>query len=150
MASYIRSVADALANGLALAASTQGAVVSRTNWPDIDNMSLSQPSIYVMPGDLTVSKLSFNSSQLDISAAIFVGKKVSVDSQVDSVMDLADAVLLLIRAHDWPDGIGWPEGSSGPIEVSTQLNPDDGLNERNIWKAIITPTYRYFSLDAIE
>lgn len=147
MPAYIRTVADALSNSLSLASLLTGASVSRVNWLEIDADALANPSVFVMPGSVEVSKVSRTTSQIDVTAMIYVGQRAVTDSQVDSVMDLADNVLLLIRAHDWPENTGWPDGHSGPVEISTSLNPDDGLQERNVWRAIITPTYRFFSAD---
>jgi hypothetical protein len=149
MASYIREVADALATGLGLSALTTGATVQRVNWLEIDADALSSPAIFVLPGEVEISRVSRTVSQIDVTATIYVGQRVLLDSEVDSIMDLADTVLLLLRSHDWPEGIGWPESASSPMELSTQLNPDDGLTERNVWRAIITPTYRFFATDAL-
>lgn len=149
MSSYIRSVADALSTSLGLSSLTSGATVSRVNWLEIDAESLNSAAIFVMPGTVDITKVSRTTSQIDVTSMVYVGQRAVTDQQVDSVMDLADTVLLLIRSHDWPEGAGWPEGNSGPMEISTTLNPDDGLQERNIWRAIITPTYRFFTADEL-
>jgi hypothetical protein len=64
------------------------------------------------------------------------------------MIDLADDVLLYIRAHDWA-GITWPTGVTKPQSVSIELNPDDALNDRNVWRAVISVTYRVFEADAL-
>jgi len=68
---------------------------------------------------------------------------------VDGMIDLADEVLLHIRAHDWVNSESWPEGVTSPMEVEVELNPDDALNERNAWRAAVNVTYRVFLADAL-
>ena len=64
------------------------------------------------------------------------------------MIDLADEALLYIRAHDWL-GVNWPEGVGKPQTVSIELNPDDALNERNVWRAVIEVVYRVFEADEL-
>jgi hypothetical protein len=33
---------------------------------------------------------------------------------------------------------------SSPQTVGIDINPDDALTERNVWRAVITATYRVF------
>jgi hypothetical protein len=40
--------------------------------------------------------------------------------------------------------VTWPSGVTTPVEVAIEVNPDDALHDRNVWRAVITATYRTF------
>jgi hypothetical protein len=63
------------------------------------------------------------------------------------MIDLAGEVLLQIRAHDFTDVEEWPGGVTSPESSSIEINPDDALNDRNVWRAVITATYRVLESD---
>ncbi|NBW11324.1 MAG: hypothetical protein EBR82_25160 [Caulobacteraceae bacterium] len=89
---------------------------------------------------------------LEIGAAIegmFVGRHVTTDSDVDAMLDLADSVMLHVRAHDFGSTVIWPAGVTSPQTVGIDLNPDDALTERNVWRAVITATYRVFESNVL-
>lgn len=148
MAAYLRTIADALADGLSQSSELSGVTVNRENWVEVSPEDLASPLVVVVPGGVEVTKISRQNSQLDITCNIFVGRRVSTDSQVESITDLADTVLALIRRHEWDNLLSWPEGSSSPSQISVDTNPDDGLNERNVWRAFIVATYRVFASDS--
>ena len=55
---------------------------------------------------------------------------------------LAEEMVDAIRQHTWDPGVTWPTGVTSPMEVEVNLNPDEGLQDRNVWRAVITATYR--------
>ena len=57
-----------------------------------------------------MTRVSRSSSQAEYSVAVFIGRHVQTDADVDGMIDLADEVLLHIRAHDWANAESWPEG----------------------------------------
>lgn len=146
MATYTRRIANNLAAGL-YADLTATATVERLNWVEIDADSLRTARVIVLPGGVEISKVDRNNSQVDASIMVYVGQRVATDQQVDAIADVADEVLQLMRQHDWSNLASWPEAASSPSELSVQFNPDDGLNDRNIWRAIINATYRLFVSD---
>lgn len=148
--STIREIADSLADGLAAVTwSIAGTAVERKNWVSVDIEQMAQPVVYVVPGNASVARVSRNVSQTDYTVTVFIGRHVQTDAEVDEMIDLADDIVLHIRAHDWFNAESWPDGVSSPVEIEIELNPDDGLNERNAWRAVVTATYRTFSADEL-
>lgn len=148
--SNLREIADSLADGLdAVTWSIAGTTVERKNWVSIDIEAMASPVIYVVPGNATVTRVSREVSQTDYNVTVFVGRHVQTDAEVDGMIDLADDVILQLRAHDWDNAASWPEDITSPIEIEVELNPDDALNERNAWRAVINVVYRHFSVDAL-
>lgn len=148
--SNLREIADSLADGLdAVAWSIAGTTVERKNWVSIDIEAMALPVIYVVPGNATVTRVSREVSQTDYNVTVFVGRHVQTDAEVDAMIDLADEVILRLRAHDWDNAESWPEDITSPIEIEVELNPDDALNERNAWRAVVNVVYRAFSVDAL-
>jgi hypothetical protein len=146
---YLREIADALADSLDSVSWTPGTTaVYRRNWAAVDVDDMAEPVIFVTPGGAEVSRVGRTTTQTDYSADVFIGRHVQSDAEVDGMIDLADAVMLYIRAHDWT-GITWPTGVTKPQALSIELNPDDALNDRNVWRAVITVTYRVFEADAL-
>ena len=145
---YLREIADALADGLAAVSWTPSTTtVYRRNWATIDIDDMATPVIFVTPGGADVARVGRNTTQTDYGATVFVGRHVDTDAEVDEMIDLADSLLLQIRAHDWVNA--WPAGVSKPQTVSIELNPDDGLNDRNVWRAVVEVTYRVFEADTL-
>lgn len=150
MSSYLRDIADALADGLGAESwSVAGTTVERRNWVSIDLDAMANPVIFVVPGNASVSRVSRTMSQIDYTVTVFLGRHVQSDADVDGMIDLADEALLYVRAHDWTNAEAWPEGVTSPMEIQIELNPDDALNERNAWRAVMTVTYRVFQADQL-
>ena len=146
--SYLREIADSLADGLAAVAwSIAGTTVERRNWAQVDVSDMDTPVIFVTPGSAEVQRISRTTSQTDYSATVFIGQHVQADAEVDAIIDLTDQAMLHIRAHAWQDQ--FPSNVTSPQTISIELNPDDALNERNVWRAVIEVTYRVFEADEL-
>jgi hypothetical protein len=148
MSNRLRTIADALAESLGDITWSPVATVQRKNWVTVDVEDMANPVIYVVPGNAEVTRVSRSVSQFDYLVNVFIGRHVQTDAEVDGMMDLADNVLLYIRAHDW-GGVTWPTGVTSPQNVSITLNPDDALNDRNVWRAVIEARYVVFEADAL-
>ena len=149
MASYLRGIADSLAIGLqSVTWGITSTVVERKNWANIDVDAMSSPRIFVVPGNADVTRLSRQIMQVDYTVTAFVGRHVTTDAQVDAMLDLADSVMLQVRAHTFT-GVTWPAGVTSPQTVGIDINPDDALTERNVWRAVITATYRVFESNVL-
>lgn len=144
MSSTLRQLADSLANGLdSVSWDITSTVVERKNWAHLDVDAMSVPRVFVVPGNADVTRISRLIMQVDYTVQVFVGRHVTSDQEVDAMLDLADEVMLRVRAHSF-QGVTWPAGVSSPQTVSIDINPDDALTERNVWRAVITATYRVF------
>lgn len=149
MASYLRGIADTLATGLdSVTWSITSTVVERKNWANLDVDAMNVPRVFVVPGNADVTRISRAMMQVDYTITIFVGRHVATDTEVDGMLDLADEVMLQVRAHNFT-GVTWPTGVSSPLSVGIDINPDDALTERNVWRAVITATYRVFESNTL-
>lgn len=150
MASYLRGIADSLAAGLDdITWSITSTTVERRNWASVDVEAMATPKIFVVPGNADVTRIGRLEMQTDYTVTVFVGRHVSTDAEVDGMLDLADEVMLQVRAHDFGSSVTWPAGVSSPQTVSIDINPDDALTERNVWRAVITATYRVFESNVL-
>ena len=150
MSSVLRSIADSLATGLqSVTWGITSTTVERKNWANIDVDAMSVPRVFVVPGNADVSRLSRQIMQVDYTVTIFVGRHVTTDAEVDGMLDLADSVMLQVRAHSFGQAVTWPAGVTSPQTVAIDLNPDDALTERNVWRAVITATYRVFETNVL-
>lgn len=148
--SNLRTIADALAAGLnAVTWDIAETSVERKNWVTVDVAEMDTPVVYVTPGGAEVTRVNRERSQIDYTVNIYIGRQAQTDADVDAMVDLASDVLLHIRAHDWTNANAWPAGVTSPMTVSIEINPDDALNERNVWRAVIVATYRVFESDAL-
>lgn len=145
-------IADALATSLGnVVWSGFGSIdVERSNWTTVDIEAMRLPQVYVTIGGLEVLRVSRGVSQLDYQMLVFVGRHVQSEDQGDQMLSLLDELVLYIRAHNWGESDGWPAGTNSPMAVSVEINPDDALNERNAWRAVVTVTYRVFEADSVE
>jgi len=150
MSSTLRTIADRLATGLnSVTWAIPSTVVQRRNWTDLDVESMTSPRVFVVPGNADVTRISRQMMQIDYTVTVFVGRHVQTDSDVDAMLDLADSVMLQVRAHSFGQAVVWPAGVTSPQTVSIDLNPDDALTERNVWRAVITATYRVFESNVL-
>lgn len=149
MASYLRGIADTLAAGLdTVTWSIPETTVERKNWANIDVDAMSSPRIFVVPGNADVTRISRLNMQVDYTVSVFIGRHVQTDSQVDAMLDLADEVMLQVRAHSFT-GVTWPAGVTSPQTVTIDINPDDALTERNVWRAVVSASYRTFEANTL-
>lgn len=150
MSSTLRQLADSLAAGLqSVSWDITSTVVERKNWANLDVDAMSVPRVFVVPGNADVTRISRQVMQVDYTVQVFVGRHVTSDSEVDGMLDLADSVMLQVRAHSFGSSVIWPAGVTSPQTVSIDLNPDDALTERNVWRAVITATYRVFESNVL-
>ena len=150
MSSTLRTIADRLATGLnSVTWAIPSTVVQRRNWTDLDVESMTSPRVFVVPGNADVTRISRQVMQIDYTVTVFVGRHVQTDSDVDAMLDLADSVMLQVRAHSFGQAVVWPAGVTSPQTVSIDLNPDDALTERNVWRAVITASYRVFETNTL-
>lgn len=145
--STLREIADALADGLdaeTFTAVTTQPAVERVNWPTYTIEDMTDPVIAVMPGTVTIERVDRTHHQYDYQATVFVGRHTPSDELADEMLDLAEEVADVIRAHTWDQAVTFPAGVTSPVEVAIEINPDDALSERNVWRAVVTATYRVF------
>jgi hypothetical protein len=102
---------------------------------------MQNPVVYVVPGGSEVTRIGRTNWQSDDSITIYVGRHVSSDAEIDDMHDLADELMVYIRSTDL-DTV-----STTPQTVEIEINPDDALTERNVWRAVIQATYRTLSTD---
>jgi len=149
MSSTLRGIADALAAGLqSVTWGISSTVVERKNWANLDVEAMSVPHVFVVPGNADVTRISRLMMQVDYAVTVFVGRHVQTDQDVDAMLDLADSAMLQVRAHSFQN-VSFPSGVTSPQSVSIDLNPDDALTERNVWRAVITATYRVFESNVL-
>ena len=150
MGSTLRQLADSLATGLqSVTWGITSTTVERKNWANIDVDAMGVPRVFVVPGNADVTRISRQVMQVDYTVTVFVGRHVTTDAEVDGMLDLADSVMLQVRAHSFGSGVTWPAGVTSPQTVGIDLNPDDALTERNVWRAVITATYRVFEANVL-
>jgi len=150
MSSTLRALADKLATGLqSVTWDISSTTVERRNWANIDVDAMSVPRVFVVPGNADVTRISRQMMQVDYTVTVFVGRHVTNDAEVDAMLDLADSVMLQVRAHSFGSSVVWPAGVTSPQTVGIDVNPDDALTERNVWRAVITATYRVFETNVL-
>jgi hypothetical protein len=150
--SYLREIAEALTDGLDAAEFVydETVTIDRKNWAAVSTEELSDAVIYVVPGNAEATRVGRKITQIDYVVNVFVGRYVENEQQADDMLDLASEVLLLVRAHDWSEAVDFPENVTSPQSVTIDINPDDALNERNVWRAVIQATYRVVEPDVLS
>lgn len=149
--SYLREIAEALTDGLDAAdfVYDETITIDRKNWAAVSTEELSDAVIYVVPGNAEATRVGRKITQIDYVVNVFIGRYVENEQQADDMLDLASEVLLLVRAHDWSESVEFPENVTSPQSVTIEINPDDALNERNVWRAVIQATYRVVEPDVL-
>jgi hypothetical protein len=144
----LRTIADALANGLSASASVaSSATVERKNWATIDAADMDRAVVLITPGGIDTQRIGRNAWQSDYTVYVFVGRQCNTDADVNGTIDLADEVMTLIKKHSWSEAVTWPENVFGANSVTIEVNPDDALNDRNVWRGVISAVYRVASVE---
>jgi len=146
MSAFLQSLADAVATGLAAKSwAIAGTTVERANWISKGPEQLVAPAIVVTVGNRETVRIARPSQrQNDYTVQVYVAQKVDTDAEVTAISNQAEAVLDALMDHSYP-GITFPAGTVSPLTVTIETNPDDALNERNVWRASIVATYRFFA-----
>lgn len=136
-------IADALAEGLeAYAFDTITPVVERKNWPSYDIEDMDDARVAVMPATIETSRADRTHWQYDYGIVVFVGRHSPTEALADETMELAEEMVDAIRQHNWDESVTFPSGVTSPMTVEFEVNPDEALQDRNVWRAVITATYR--------
>lgn len=147
MASTLREVADAIANALSSVSysttQVQPAVV-RLNWPEYDVEGLLNPVLVVSPGAMTVTRTDRLNHEYVLSILVWVARHTPTESAANDMYDLAEEVIDVLRAHTWGEEVTFPGNVTSPTSIEIDVNPDDALQERNVWRAVITAQYTLF------
>lgn len=144
MSSNLRDIADALA--AALAGETFSAVadqptVERKNWPSYEVEDLINPVIAITPSTMTVVRTDRVNHEYDYAVNVFLGRHAPTESVADAMLDMAEELVDKIRSHNYASA-SFPAGVTSPFEIEVDMNPDEALQERNVWRAVVTVTYR--------
>lgn len=143
--SLLKDIADALAASLAAEDFTgldTQPTVERLNWPTYDAENLKSPVLAVTPVGVELTRASRTAHQYDYQVAVFIGRHTPTEAKADAMVEFAEDVIDLIREHQWDESVEWPAGITSPVEIGVEINPDEGLTERNSWRAVVTVTYR--------
>jgi hypothetical protein len=143
--SQLVDIADALAASLADYAFTAGPQpeVSRVNWPTFDVEDLKDPVIAVTAAGALIERVDRIRHQYDYQVNVFIGRHTPTEAMANEMFALAEEMVDAIREHTW-NLDGWPAGVTSPYTVELLLNPDEALQERNVWRAVVTVAYRVF------
>jgi len=148
MPSKLLDLCDALADSLRevdWVSTTDPVYVERRNWPRVDVEDLQTPHVAVVAGGIEVTRLARSAHQHDHQLYVYLGRYVPQDADADMMLDLAEELVEVIEEHGWSTiapAVTWPSGVTSPQAVLYELNPGEALQERNVWRAVLTVTYR--------
>jgi hypothetical protein len=142
----LKDIAQALAEGLdATDFESVGVqpVVVRLNLPGYNVEDMADPVVAVTPGGDAVDRVDRTRHQHDYTITVMLGRHTPSEALCDEMLDLAEEMVDTILAHSW-GAVQFPTGVTSPQAITIDINPDDALQERNVWRAVITVTYRTF------
>lgn len=147
MSSHLRDIADALAAALAVETFTSVVdqpTIERKNWPSYDVEELLNPVIAITPASMTLTRVNRTNHEYDHQINVFLARHTPTEAMADEMFDMVEELVDLIRSHDWDEAVTFPSGVTSPMQVEVDLNPDEALQERNVWRGIVSVTYRIF------
>lgn len=119
-------------------------VVVRQNWPEYDIEGVQSPVIVVTPGGMTVTRTNRTNHEYVLSILVWVARHTPTESAANDMYDLAEEVIDVLRAHTWGETVTFPGNVTSPTSIEIDVNPDEALQERNVWRAVITAQYTAF------
>lgn len=148
MSSTLRLLAQALADSLSAQTFTSVSdpvTVLRANWPSFTVEELVNPVIAITPPGYTTERAARTAHIHDYQVSAFIGRHTPTETMADAMLDLTEEVVDLIRDHRWATLaplVSWPTGATSPQTIEVNMNPDEALQDRNVFRAIVTVTYR--------
>lgn len=148
MSSTLRLLAQALADSLSAQTFTSVAdpvTVLRANWPSFTVEELINPVLAITPPGYTTERAARTAHIHDYQVSAFLGRHTPTEAMADAMLDLTEEVVDLIRDHRWTTlapAVTWPTGASSPQTIAVTINPEEGLQDRNVWRVAIDITYR--------
>ena len=143
MAANLRQIADDLAEALQAHEWTAATpTIERRNWAAADVEQMAEPLVFIVPGGVEVERIGRVNWQNDYTVNVFVGHHVSTDADVEAMYDLADELVSFVRSHSVSST------ATTPQTVTIEINPDDAMNDRNVWRAAIAAVYRVVETDS--
>jgi hypothetical protein len=142
MPSPLKTIATDLAAGLDAKTELSSASISKSYFLEVNLADMDTTKIVVVPSGEEVERIDRASWQHDIQIVVFIGKRCKTDAEVDSAIDLVHTVQELIREHSWSNT--WTTDPTSPMTVEVDHNPQEALPERNVFRSVITATYRVF------
>jgi len=146
MSANLQTLADAVAD--ALVAETwpiAGTTVERMNWVQKDVEDLNAPAIIVTPGGFEPLRLHrSNGLRKNYTVYVYLAQRVDTDLELTAISDMAESLVDRLFAHQWDESVTFPNSIGSPLTVNCDVNPDDALNDRNVWRAAITVSYPSF------
>ena len=148
MSSTLRLLAQALADSLGAQTWTSVAdsvTTLRANWPSFSVEELVNPVVAITPPGYTLERAARTAHIHDYQVSVFIGRHTPTEAMADAMLDLTEEVVDAVRNHQWATlapAVTWPAGATSPQTVEVNLNPDEALVERNVFRAIVTVTYR--------
>ena len=148
MSANLQSLTDAVAD--ALVAETwpiAGTTVDRMNWVQKDVEDLGAPAIIVTPGGFDPQRIHrSNGIRKNYTVYVFLAQRVDSDADITAISDMAESLVDRLHAHQWDESVEFPNNIGSPLSVNCDVNPDDALNDRNVWRAAITVSYPSFQV----
>lgn len=146
MSANLQPLTDAVAAALTAETwSIAGTTVERANWIQKDVEDLAAPAIIVTPGGVEPTRIHrVNGVRKNYTVYVFVAQRVETDAEITAISALAESVVDSLYAHQWDGSVTFPNGIGSPMSVSCEVNPDDALNDRNVWRAAIAAVYPSF------
>jgi hypothetical protein len=141
VSSTLREIADAVRGALAAVSFSSTdiqPVVVRQNWPEYDVEAVAGPVIVVTPATATVTRTNRTNHEYVYSVAVWVARHTPTEALADDLLDFAEEVMDELRSSDLT-GL-----ATSPTSVEIEINPDEALQERNVWRAVITAGYTVF------
>jgi hypothetical protein len=142
MPSTLRTIAADLTAGLQGRAELSAVSITKDYYAELSLSDMETTKIVVIPSGEEVEKIDRLTWQHDCQIVVFIGKRCKTEQEVDDAMDLAYTVQQLVVDHDWQNA--WTSDPSTPMTVEVEHNPQEALTERNVFRTVITATYRVF------
>jgi hypothetical protein len=145
--SQLKDIADAVRDALASVTYTSVVtqpVVVRLNWPEYDVESLAGPAIVVVPNAVAIQRVDRVHHEYVYSIVVWIARHTPTESAADGMYALAEEVADELRSHSWPGGVTFPAGVTSPTAIEMEINPDEALQDRNVWRAVVTSSYTVF------
>lgn len=136
--STLVAIADAIAASLNAGSFGQPFTAERLYQPAFELADLANLKVSVVPKGVTIATASRDGSYFDCAVDIGIQKKITGDTEIDGLVDLAEEIadhLRMKRLNDVPEAV-WLSIEHEPVVAAEHLEQQRALT------SILTVTYR--------
>jgi hypothetical protein len=139
------SVSSVIASQLETVSELAGVDVAVRHLYEIDNAEMDALHVSVCPRGAEVTSLSRSFWQYEARIGVFVSRRADTNAEATSLMTTTEAIIEKLKASDTSAQLTVMVGATASVvctAITVDLETDESMHERNVFRATMEATYK--------